>query len=146
MINKKVLNEARAIIGSALRRFRVAKNLTQTEAAELIGVTKNTISKIELGQFNYGIDIIMEMSIIYGFTLNFEMKEIGDNSHFLFQNGEHENTYVVTDTLNGVVCVFEKNKFNTTQNFTFLNEIPLNLPTIMREIGDWLAVNYGDFI
>ena len=146
MINKKVLNEARAIIGSALRRFRVAKNLTQTEAAELIGVTKNTISKIELGQFNYGIDIIMEMSIIYGFTLNFEMKEIGDNSHFLFQNGKHENTYVVTDTLNGVVCVFEKNKFNTTQNFTFLNEIPLNLPTIMREIGDWLAVNYGDFI
>ena len=146
MINKKVLNEARAIIGSALRKFRVAKNLTQTEAAELIGVTKNTISKIELGQFNYGIDIIMEMSIIYGFTLNFEMKEIGDNSHFLFQNGEHENTYVVTDTLNGVVCVFEKNKFNTTQNFTFLNEIPLNLPTIMREIGDWLAVNYGDFI
>ena len=146
MINKNVINEARAIIGSALRRFRVAKNLTQTEAAELIGVTKNTISKIELGQFNYGIDIIMEMSIIYGFTLNFEIKEIGDNSHFLFQNGEHENTYVVTDTLNGVVCVFEKNKFNTTQNFTFLNEIPLNLPTIMREIGDWLAVNYGDFV
>ena len=146
MINKNVINEARAIIGSALRKMRDAKNLTQTEAAELIDVTKNTISKIESGKFNFGVDILMEMSVIYGFTLNFEIKEVGDDARFLFQKGENENTFVVTDTLNGVVCVFEKHKFNTTQNFTFLNEMPLNLPTIMREIGDWLAMNYGDFI
>lgn len=34
-----------------LRAYRRAKGLTQTELAELVGSTKNTVSCIETGQF-----------------------------------------------------------------------------------------------
>lgn len=35
-----------------LKEVRAQKNLSQTQLAELIGVSRNTISSIETGQFN----------------------------------------------------------------------------------------------
>lgn len=35
-----------------LREARVEKNLSQAQLAELVGVSRNTISSIETGQFN----------------------------------------------------------------------------------------------
>ena len=35
-----------------LREARIEKKLSQTQLAELIGVSRNTISSIETGQFN----------------------------------------------------------------------------------------------
>ncbi len=35
-----------------LREARVEANLSQTQLAELVGVSRNTISSIETGQFN----------------------------------------------------------------------------------------------
>jgi putative transcriptional regulator len=35
-----------------LKEARVEKNLSQTQLAELVGVSRNTISSIETGQFN----------------------------------------------------------------------------------------------
>lgn len=35
-----------------LREARIKKNLSQAQLAELVGVSRNTISSIETGQFN----------------------------------------------------------------------------------------------
>ena len=40
------------ILKNRLRETRAEKGLSQTALAELVGVSRNTISSIELGQFN----------------------------------------------------------------------------------------------
>lgn len=40
------------ILKNNLKKFRTEKNLSQTQLAEMIGVSRNTISSIETGQFN----------------------------------------------------------------------------------------------
>ena len=147
MINKNVINEARTIIGAELRNLRQQKGLNQTQVADLIGLSTNTISKVELGKFDYGIDILFKLSIIYGFTINFEWKENSNNNRFILQNGEQTETYIVTDIQNNLVCFFKKGKFNSTQKFTFLeNIVPNNLATILRELGDWLFIKHPDIV
>lgn len=146
MINENVINEARSLIGSMLRNFRESKGLNQTQVADYIGVSKNTISKVEIGKFDFGIDIISKLSILYGFTINFEIKEEGDKNRFLLQESSEADNFIVTDTNNKIVCKFKKGNFNGTQNFTFLDAVPLNLPMIMREFGDWIAEFHGGLL
>lgn len=40
------------ILKNRLKEARKEKNLSQTQLAELVGVSRNTISSIETGQFN----------------------------------------------------------------------------------------------
>jgi putative transcriptional regulator len=40
------------ILKNRLKASRAEKNMTQTDLADLIGVSRNTISSIETGQFN----------------------------------------------------------------------------------------------
>lgn len=40
------------ILKNRLKEARVEKSLSQTQLAELVGVSRNTISSIETGQFN----------------------------------------------------------------------------------------------
>ena len=40
------------ILRNHLREARLEKNLSQTQLAQLVGVSRNTISSIETGQFN----------------------------------------------------------------------------------------------
>ena len=42
----------RLILRNKLKEIRSEKNLTQKDLAELVGVSRNTISSIETGQFN----------------------------------------------------------------------------------------------
>lgn len=147
MINKNLINEARTIIGAELRNLRQKKGLSQTQVAELVGLTTNTISKVEIGKFDFGIDILFKLSIIYAFTINLAWKENGDANRFLLQIGKEQDTYIVTDSDNHIVCFFKKGQYNSTQKFTFLEDIvPINLATILRELGDWLALNHADII
>ncbi len=90
----------------------------------------------------------MKLSVVLGFTINLEIKEILE-SRFLLQESERQNFYTLTDTENQIVCLFEKGKFNETQKFSFLkdgNFNAANLATIMREFGDWLQVNHSSIV
>ncbi|MGQ4813069.1 helix-turn-helix domain-containing protein [Agrobacterium vitis] len=49
-----------------IREWRTAKNLTQIEAAEAIGVDQSTISKIERGVSPYDQDFLEIAAGIYG--------------------------------------------------------------------------------
>jgi len=40
------------ILKNNLKEARMQKNLSQTQLAEMVGVSRNTISSIETGQFN----------------------------------------------------------------------------------------------
>lgn len=40
------------VLKNRLKEARIEKNLTQLQLAELVGVSRNTISSIETGQFN----------------------------------------------------------------------------------------------
>lgn len=68
-------------------------------------------------------------------------------SRFILQKStQQQGWWVLTDKENGIVIRFEENKFNDTQQVTnledFTEEQLLRLPTIMREIGDWLATHH----
>lgn len=39
------------ILKNRLKEFRAEKNLSQSELADIVGVSRNTISSIETGQF-----------------------------------------------------------------------------------------------
>lgn len=56
------------------------------------------------------------------------------------------NHYIVTDTHTNTMCIFEKGKFNETQEFQAdANKYNVQqLATICREMGDWLAENHRE--
>lgn len=56
-----------------------------------------------------------------------------------------EGLYIVEDTDSGLLCMFEKGKFNETQDFRDIPQgNPMQIPTLMRELGDWLVENHRD--
>lgn len=149
MINELVILEARKRIGLLIKDLRNAKGFSQTYLAEEIGVTMKTINKIESGRFNFGIDILLKLSVVFELTFNFEIKEESDPNRFLFQNSKEEGKYVVTDIKKGIVCTFEHGKFVETQNLTFLSDSNVSaskMATIMRELGDFLVQNYSEIL
>ncbi|MFT3984149.1 MAG: helix-turn-helix transcriptional regulator [Lachnospiraceae bacterium] len=44
--------EEKLILKNKLKEVRTEKKLSQSELAKLVGVSRNTISSIEVGQFN----------------------------------------------------------------------------------------------
>lgn len=44
--------EDKLVLKNRLKVVRAEKNLSQTDLAEMVGVSRNTISSIETGQFN----------------------------------------------------------------------------------------------
>lgn len=56
-----------------------------------------------------------------------------------------QGLYIVEDKMTGLLCMFEKGKFNETQDFRNIPQgTPMQIPTLMRELGDWLAENHRD--
>lgn len=56
-----------------------------------------------------------------------------------------QGLYIVEDTESGLLCMFEKGKFNETQEFSNIPKTnPMQIPTLMRELGDWLAENHRE--
>lgn len=69
----------------------------------------------------------------------------------LEKSTQHTYCWVLTDTDNLVVIVFEEHKFNETQKVTLLDESELikepdrasKIAKIVREMGDYLAKHHG---
>jgi putative transcriptional regulator len=73
--------KARHDIVNAVRRHRLARDITQSELADLLGVTRQTVLSIEKGKYTPSIGLalrlaeIFEVSVETLFQLN---KESGD--------------------------------------------------------------------
>lgn len=57
------------MIINKIKEFRKAKNLTQDDLAEYLGVTRKTINQIESGNVLPKIDVAYKISIILGTTV-----------------------------------------------------------------------------
>ena len=70
-IDEEFLKENRVKIGAALRVIREKKGYRQDYLAEIMGVDRSTISKIENGKFNCSIDYISKFawSLKFDFSL-----------------------------------------------------------------------------
>ena len=66
---------------------------------------------------------------------------------YILQSSTQPNSWVLTDTENGVVIVFEDGRFNETQKVTMLEDAPKLSPTdlaqILRKLGKWGARHHG---
>lgn len=54
--------DTRARIGQRLQEARKAKGMTQQDVADKSGVARTTVSKIEAGRFNAGVDIVDKLA------------------------------------------------------------------------------------
>jgi DNA-binding XRE family transcriptional regulator len=61
-------------IGSKIAELRKAKNFSQSDLAELVGMTQGNIGRIETGKYSTGIDILTKIS----FALDVELSFISD--------------------------------------------------------------------
>jgi len=148
-MNEKLILEVRQKFGLFFKELRKKKGFSQYQVAEYCNVTFQTINKVEKGKFPYSIDLLLKLSNVLDFTINFEIKETDNDDRFILQKGKEENFFICTDKKNEIVCRFEKGKFNDTQSFSFLNNVQFTsgkLATIMREFGDWLYKNHNDKI
>ncbi|MCR5154731.1 MAG: helix-turn-helix domain-containing protein [Lachnospiraceae bacterium] len=57
-------------IGGFLAELRKEHNLTQAELGEKLGVTNKTISRWETGNYMPPVDMLEELSTMYGLTIN----------------------------------------------------------------------------
>lgn len=69
-IDENHLIDKRQEIGEKIKRFREAKGLSQQQLSEEMGVSRSTISKIEDGKWNFGIDTLNVFSVYLGFKVD----------------------------------------------------------------------------
>lgn len=147
-MNEKIIKEAREILGLFLKNARKERNISQVQLAEMIGVNHMTISKIESGKFNFGIDIFNKLSIALGFKLELILKD-DINEKGRFDLMKEDNGYILIDKESGIRIIFEAGKFNDSQKVMMppsLVSTVSDIASIMRMAGDWLAINHSDLL
>lgn len=96
---------------SKIKRFREARNFTQSYMAEQLDISQNTYSKIEGGAIKLTVDRLTQISNI----LNVQIEDIlsaSDDQHFTFNNSNVDKFYGYIENIQ------EDNKelLNTTIN------------------------------
>jgi transcriptional regulator with XRE-family HTH domain len=66
------LQDSRLKMGETLKRIREKKGYSQEQLAEIMHISRTTISKIENGKFAISIDYLVK----FGLHLNFDIKFI----------------------------------------------------------------------
>lgn len=60
-------------IGEEIKKIREEKGYNQEQLAEIMKVSRTTISKIENGKFNFSIDYLSRFSWFLGFDISLEI-------------------------------------------------------------------------
>lgn len=69
------LYDCRLKMGESIREIREKKGYNQEQLAEIMKVSRTTISKIESGKFNCSMAYLSKFSWFLGFELSFKEKE-----------------------------------------------------------------------
>jgi transcriptional regulator with XRE-family HTH domain len=70
--------EVRRIIGGWLKQMREDKGYTMKQLAEILEIDEATVSKIEAGKWNFGIDTVTEFAQALDFYVFFVPKDSDD--------------------------------------------------------------------
>lgn len=54
------------VLNTKIHEFRKEKNLQQAELAELVGVRRETIGKLENGKYNPSLKLAMDIAKVFG--------------------------------------------------------------------------------
>lgn len=57
------------ILKTRMHEFRKAMNMQQSELAELVGVRRETIGKLENGRYNPSLKLAMDIAKVFGKTV-----------------------------------------------------------------------------
>ena len=57
------------ILKTRMHEFRKAMNMHQSELAELVGVRRETIGKLENGRYNPSLKLAMDIAKVFGKTV-----------------------------------------------------------------------------
>lgn len=63
------LHDCRLRIGDTIREIREKKGYSQEQLAEIMNVSRTTISKIENGKFNFSMDYLSKFSWFLDFNI-----------------------------------------------------------------------------
>ncbi len=64
------LHDCRLRIGETIREIREKKGYNQEQLADIMNVSRTTISKIENGKFNFSIDYLSKFSWFLDFNIS----------------------------------------------------------------------------
>lgn len=71
-IDEAYLISERKRIGAEIKSLREAKGLTQQELADEMNISRSTVSKIEEGKWNFGIDTLSSFGVYLDFKTNLQ--------------------------------------------------------------------------
>jgi transcriptional regulator with XRE-family HTH domain len=63
---KREVNDKRQVLAERLLEFRIDADLSQARLAEIAGVDRKTINRIENGHFSPALDTIVRLSVALG--------------------------------------------------------------------------------
>ena len=58
-----------SVLKTKLKEYRAGRNMKQGELAELVGVRRETIIRLEKGQYNPSLKLAMDISAVFGTTV-----------------------------------------------------------------------------
>ncbi len=126
-------------LGSQLKKFREEKNLSQDEVAELMGISRTTISKIENGLWNFSVEKLQEYCKVLGVELQLNSSVLDFEPVFEIENG-----ILYHRTEPQFSCSFIRNQDMSykTDNITLLNtnlteEQHKIMPKLLRMAGEF---------
>ncbi len=73
-IDEQYLVDNRREIGEMIKSAREKKQLSQQELADNMGISRSTVSKIEDGKWNYGIDTLVSFGVYLDFEITIQDK------------------------------------------------------------------------
>jgi transcriptional regulator with XRE-family HTH domain len=74
-INEDYILSKRKEIGEKLKAIRESRGLTMEQLGEQLDIGKSTVSKIEAGKWNFGVDTLIAFSVALQFDINLFTKK-----------------------------------------------------------------------
>jgi transcriptional regulator with XRE-family HTH domain len=92
-------------IGNKIKTLRLSKPLTQNELADILGVSKSTMSNYERNISTPAPDILLKLATYFNVTVDYLFHEKQDNSKDLIKEDSayHSDKFVTRDEWNTLV-------------------------------------------
>ena len=75
-----------SVLKTKMYEYRKLKNMQQAELAELVGVRRETIGKLENGKYNPSLKLAMDIARVFGVTVEeiFFFEEDGEDDKSIY--------------------------------------------------------------